>query len=312
MSQSTGPSVPRAPGSFSPIVQPPSAQRPSLQRVESSSSEDLPPPPSLAGNKARPQSQNAPAPPRPFYAQPKSNSSTTSLQNFSRPTLAQVRSDTPSRNASPLTVAAKSSISDFRGHGRKHSQTQGSFEAYLPTAATSNLGSMANVNTGVSASQIAAQAAMQHQSQHARQRSQTAPTQIDTSMNESGGRRPSKGPASPPVLSLTEASGPRDLTFSGQAYHNGLLGGSSSAAQTAANVAFPKSPGPSPAVTPTSEYEHRILQHPEKPAKTEKSKVKLFSRPGKISISKDKDAKSGALPSPSMSILIIYKKARKY
>ncbi|PQE32139.1 hypothetical protein CJF32_00001746 [Rutstroemia sp. NJR-2017a WRK4] len=299
MSQSTGPSVPRAPGSFSPIVQPPSAQRPSLQRVESSSSEDLPPPPSLAGNKARPQSQNAPAPPRPFYAQPKSNSSATSLQNFSRPTLAQVRSDTPSRNASPLTVAAKSSISDFRGHGRKHSQTQGSFEAYLPTAATSNLGSMANVNTGLNASQIAAQAAMQHQSQHARQRSQTAPTQIDTSANESGGRRPSKGPTSPPVLSLTEASGPRDLTFSGQAYHNGLLGGSASAAQTAANAAFPKSPGSSPAVTPTSEYEHRILQYPEKPAKTEKSKVKLFSRPGKISISKDKEAKSGALPSPN-------------
>lgn len=306
--------MPRVPGSFSPIVQPPSAQRPSVQRVESSSSEDLPPPPSLAGNKARPQSQNAPAPPRPFYTQSKSNSSTTSLQNFSRPTIAQVRSDTPSRNASPLTVAAKSSISDFRGHGRKHSQTQGSFEAYLPTAATSNLGNMANVNTGtgLTASQIAAQAAMQHQSQHARQRSQTAPTQIDTSTNNPGGRRPSKGPTSPPVLSLTEASGPQDLTFAGQAYHNGLLGASSSVAQTAANVAFPKSPVSSPAGTPTAEYEHRILQHPEKPAKTEKSKVKLFSRPGKISISKDKDAKSGALPSPSMSIFIIYVKAHKY
>jgi hypothetical protein len=38
---------------------------------------------------------------------------------------------------------------------------------------------------------------------------------------------------------------------------------------------------------------------PDKPIKTEKSKVKLFSRPGKIGISKDKEAKTGALPSPS-------------
>jgi hypothetical protein len=38
---------------------------------------------------------------------------------------------------------------------------------------------------------------------------------------------------------------------------------------------------------------------PDKPLKTEKSKVKLFSRPGKIGISKDKEARAGALPSPS-------------
>ncbi|KAA8574579.1 hypothetical protein EYC84_006024 [Monilinia fructicola] len=156
MSQSTGPPLPRAPGSFSPIVQQgTSISTTPLRRVESSSSEDLPLPPSLS-SKVRPQSQNAPAPPRPFYTQStKSNSSTTSLQNFSRPTLAQVRTDiggTPLRNASPLTaVASKSSTSDFKAHGRKHSQTQGSFEAYLPTAASSNLGNMSNLNTGASA-----------------------------------------------------------------------------------------------------------------------------------------------------------------
>ncbi|KAA8574578.1 hypothetical protein EYC84_006024 [Monilinia fructicola] len=326
MSQSTGPPLPRAPGSFSPIVQQgTSISTTPLRRVESSSSEDLPLPPSLS-SKVRPQSQNAPAPPRPFYTQStKSNSSTTSLQNFSRPTLAQVRTDiggTPLRNASPLTaVASKSSTSDFKAHGRKHSQTQGSFEAYLPTAASSNLGNMSNLNTGASASQIAAQAAMQHQ-QHARQRSQTVPTpQLDTSPNSSGGRRPSKGPISPPLLSLTEASAPRDNTFGGQGYHNGLLGGGSTAAQTAANIVFPKSPGSSPALTPT-EFDQRSqaqaqakaqaqLQaqaqvqaqqaQAEKPAKAEKSKVKLFSRPGKIGISKDKEAKSGALPSPNAS-----------
>lgn len=253
------------------------------------------------------------------------------------------------RNASPLTaIASKSSISDFKVHGRKHSQTQGSFEAFLPTAASSNLGSMSNLNTGLSASHVAAQAAMQHQAQHARQRSQTVPTpQLDTSSNSSGSRRPSKGPTSPPLLSLTEASAPRDPSFGGQGYHNGLLGTGSSVAQTAANVVFPKSPGSSPALTPT-EYEQRNLAHVqaqaqaqaqakaqaqaqaqaqllqaqaqsqaqaqaqvEKPAKTEKSKVKLFSRPGKIGISKDKEAKSGGLPSPSMysyvsKTLVIY------
>ena len=78
-------------------------------------------------------------------------------------------------------------------------------------------------------------------------------------------------------------------------YHNGLLGGHTSAAQTAANVVFPKSPGSSPGLPPT-EYAH---MQPDKPISKEKSKVKLFSRPGKIGISKDKAAGAGALPSPS-------------
>ena len=116
--------------------------------------------------------------PRSLYAASAlANSSNSSLLNFSRPTIAHVRHETSStlRDVSPLTIAAKI---DFpgRGHSRKHSQTQGSFEPYLPTAATSNLSSMANPNPGLSASQIAAQAAMQQQSQqHLRQRSQTVP-----------------------------------------------------------------------------------------------------------------------------------------
>lgn len=156
---------------------------------------------------------------------------------------------------------------------------------------------MANVNTGLTASQIAAQAAMQHQT-HNRQRSQTVPTpHNDSSSNGSGSRRPSRGPVSPPVLSLTEASAPRENAFGGQVYHNGLLaGGNQSAAQTAANIVFPRSPVSSPGLPP-SDYEHRM--HQDKPIKTEKSKVKLFSRPGKIGISKDKEARAGALPSPS-------------
>ncbi|KAH6682759.1 HbrB-like-domain-containing protein [Halenospora varia] len=299
MSQSTGPS--RAPGSFSPVV-PPSSQsqstssRPQVRRVESSSSEDSGP---LTINKARIQQQNAPAPPRPPFATSHANSSSSSLQNFSRPTPpAPSRSDLPLRNATPLTSSSRPSGEFLRGHGRKHSQTQGSFEPFLPTAASSNLSSMANLNSGMSASTIAAQAAMQHQT-HNRQRSQTVPTQhADASSTNSGNRRPSRGPTSPPLLSLTEASGPRESGFGGQVYHNGLLaGGNQSAAQTAANVVFPKSPASSPGLPP-SDYEHQRML-PDKPIKTEKSKVKLFSRPGKIGISKDKEARAGALPSPS-------------
>ncbi|KAH8687358.1 HbrB-like-domain-containing protein [Tricladium varicosporioides] len=157
---------------------------------------------------------------------------------------------------------------------------------------------MANLSSGMSASTIAAQAAMQHQT-HNRQRSQTVPTQhVDTGSTNSGNRRPSRGPTSPPLLSLTEASGPRESGFGGQVYHNGLLaGGNQSAAQTAANVVFHKSPASSPGLPP-SDYEHQRML-PDKPIKTEKSKVKLFSRPGKIGISKDKEARAGALPSPN-------------
>jgi hypothetical protein len=205
-----------------------------------------------------------------------------------------VRTDLPLRTASPTVSTRTPDSAGWRGHGRKHSQTQGSFEPYLPTAALSNLGGMGGLQQALSASQIAAQAAMQHQANHMRQRSQTVPTpQGDTGSNNSGNRRPSRqGPISPPGLTLTEASAPRDHTFGGQSYHNGLLGGHG-AAQTAANVVFPKSPQTSPGVAPT-EFEHRMQA--DKP-KAEKPKVKLFSRPARIGISKEKVA--GALPSPS-------------
>jgi len=114
-----------------------------------------------------------------------------------------------------------------------------------------------------------------------------------------GSRKPSaRGPTSPPLLSLTEASAPKDSVFvrDGQVYHNGLLGGpNTNAAQTAANVVFPKSPSSSPGPPPFEQPFH----HPDKPIKTEKSKTKLFSRPGKIGISRDKSAASNTLPSPS-------------
>lgn len=159
---------------------------------------------------------------------------------------------------------------------------------------------MGNLDKALSASQIAAQAAMQHQTNHSRQRSQTVPTppHLDTSGSQNSSRRPSRaGLTSPPALSVTEASAPRDHGFGGHDYHNGLLGGHRNAAQTAANVVFPKSPLASPGLPPT-DFDRMQIQA-DRPVKAEKPKVKLFSRPGKIGISKDKDGKPGGVPSPS-------------
>lgn len=155
-----------------------------------------------------------------------------------------------------------------------------------------------HLDKALSASQIAAQAAMQHQTQQSRQGSLARGSPlVDAASVHAGNARPQQrgGPASPPVLSLTEASVPRDASFGGQGYHNGLLGGHG-AAQTAANMVFPKSPSTSPGLPP-SEYEIYRAQT-EKP-KAEKPKVKLFSRPARIGINKDKEGKTGALPSPS-------------
>lgn len=98
------------------------------------------------------------------------------------------------------------------------------------------------------------------------------------------------------MLSLTEASAPTQSGFSSQSYRNGLLGTNNSAAAAAANVVFPRSPQTSPSFPPPEMSHTPIL---ERPVKAEKSKVKLFSRPGKIGIGKDKEAKERGLASPN-------------
>lgn len=152
------------------------------------------------------------------------------------------------------------------------------------------------------ASHIAAQAAvLSHQQsqqmlQHSRQRSQTVPTPGEHyEVPPPTGKRGS-GQLNPPVLSLTEASAPRETGFGSQGYHNGLLG--SNAATTAANVVFPRS-------GQTSPVSNQIPPQPPPPPppplpekKPEKSsKVKLFSRPGKIGTKGE--SKDKPLPSPS-------------
>lgn len=188
--------------------------------------------------------------------------------------------------------------------------TQGMFDSSLPSTNMSNLshtgpnnGGQASSAGAMSASQIAAQAAvMSHQNSafHSRQRSQTVPFPGE---GNDGPRRGSgaKGPMSPPMLSLTEASAPRETGFGGQ--DRNPSSSHSSAATTAANVVFPRSghnsprepsisPQPFPPVPPMPSA------LPDRPlTKSEKAKAKLFSRPGKIGTGKG-DLKDKPLPSP--------------
>ncbi|KAJ2965824.1 hypothetical protein NUW58_g10812 [Xylaria curta] len=99
------------------------------------------------------------------------------------------------------------------------------------------------------------------------------------------------------MLSLTEASAPRDNGFGSQGYHNGLLGSHAAAATAAANVVFPRiaSQNTSP-VPPIQEPLMPPPAVPDKPAKAEKSKVKLFSRPKKIDTKSE--SKERPIPSP--------------
>ncbi|KAI1324386.1 HbrB-like protein [Xylariaceae sp. FL0255] len=285
---------PRAPGSFAPLVAgsnsatTPDAvpQRPMIRKIDTSSSgEDM-----IQMPKTR-------TPQTPTF--PISPTSRASPQNFSRPSRPGADPPASVRNASPLTLPPTRS-----GHQRKHSSTQGHFEPSLPSTSTSNLSHVA-MSPALSASQIAAQAAMQSQQnlqfQHTRHRSQTVPFPAGAEPHDPS-KRPAPNPVqrSPPLLSLTEASAPRDNGFGSQGYHNGLLG--SNAATAAANVVFPRtSPQTSPGLStpelsmppPPAPVSQPV---PEKPLKSEKSKVKLFSRPKKIDTKGE--VKERPLPSP--------------
>ncbi|PNY26008.1 Target of rapamycin complex 2 subunit bit61 [Tolypocladium capitatum] len=321
----------RPPGGFSPLPgtssspsatapQPSAPARPPPLRIDSSDSEGG------GGNKARNSSNGdgsstpvaaAPAitvartrqpegsPATPIYNQFANASSSSLHQNFSRPAAA-TRLATPAVS-SPL----------LKNHSRKHSATQGLFDSSLPSTNASNsthvsmdppgyaaaaaAAAAAASSASLSTSQLAAKAAvMSHQNtSHVRQRSQTVPFPSDAN---DGPRRGSgsKGPLSPP--SLAEASTPRDAGLGNPGPYDRVGGTHSSAATAAANVVFPRSghnspreKSASPQLPPVPPVPPKV---PEKLSmKAEKSKVKLFSRPGKISTSKG-DTKDKALPSP--------------
>lgn len=94
----------------------------------------------------------------------------------------------------------------------------------------------------------------------------------------------------PPLLPAPSLPPPGSSGSSGQTYQNGHSG----VATTAANVAFPRHAGlQPPGLEAPPEKEHK--------QKGEKSKMKLFSKPKHIGISRDKDGipKDRGLPSPS-------------
>ncbi|KAI9737294.1 MAG: hypothetical protein M1818_005827 [Claussenomyces sp. TS43310] len=301
----------RAPGSFSTAfdsqASSTSSQKSPIRKTDTSqSSDDDSSTPSLPTAPRQQQHAQAHQSPTVLPSIYHANPSSTSLQNFSRPNMSHLRLDQSQRTGSPSTLSGKPAVGESGSskiHARKHSHSQGFFEPSVPASSflspsLESGGGVAGSHSNLTASQIAAQAAMQHLGQHARQRSQTLPLDNNAS---TGQRKVSRGPVSPPLLSLTEASGERQSGFDGASrpiYHNGLLGGGTNAATTAANVAFPRSPQTSPNQSP-AEFPPSSQRGAEKPAKPEKSsKVKLFSRPGKIST---KDTKEKSMSSPAKS-----------
>lgn len=128
--------------------------------------------------------------------------------------------------------------------------------------------------------------------QHMRKRSQTVPSPQSPPEPNSGRRKP------PPVQTAADVarrpSG--NLKALGQQYSNGSVGGPTAAATTAANAVFPRSAQLSPGLTTFDvpvEKEHKL--------KSERSKMKLFSKPKQLTLSSNKelDPKDRALPSPN-------------
>ncbi|MCJ1232672.1 hypothetical protein MMC14_000625 [Varicellaria rhodocarpa] len=272
----------RRPGAFSPTPSTASSrtqsraqhQRTTSSESDSSSSSQLT---TLSLNTHPGNQQQQPMRARPVVlSSTSSNASSASLHTLSRPSIAHIVSDLPSRKNSPLNSGG-----EHQRHRRQHSQ--GFFEPSLPTASLAEHTTMTNLT----ASQIAAQAAMQHQSsgQHVRKRSQTVPSPQSPPENN-----PSK--FKPPPLQMQPP--PRKDSASSQ-YYNGLVGGHNAAAATAAAAAYPRSAQLSPGLTTFEQPSEKDFK-----VKSEKSKMKLFSKPKHIGISshKDPERKERPLPSP--------------
>lgn len=229
---------------------------------------------------------------RPSTSTGQSSINIISSHNFSRPA---PRSSGESVRGSTSSVATITAAS--HGH-RPRQHSQGFFEPSLPhTSSLTNLAATLTLST----SQIAAQTAMNHlgaPASHERKRSIPGLFSINTT-STSARRGASPTVNSPPV---TSAPGPMQTTNS-----------NSMVAASAANAAFPRSPLPSPSPLspdgPTAYLHHGMFPPqtniPEKEVKPQRSKIKLFSKPKSIGISKDKDAdkKNVPMPSPVRSIL---------
>ena len=123
--------------------------------------------------------------------------------------------------------------------------------------------------------------------QHMRKRSQTVPS--PQSPPESTGGRPKP----PPLQMIHTSQNSMNGIMSDQKYHNGSVGGHA-AATSAANAAYPRSAQLSPGLTTfTSPIEK------DSKSKSERTKMKLFSKPKHIGISSYRDSDKKPLPSPN-------------
>ncbi|KAI4113944.1 MAG: hypothetical protein LQ338_008089 [Usnochroma carphineum] len=276
----------RRPGAFSPRR--PSSPAPNQPRPPSSDASESESSSSSQVTAPSRDTQNSPYPQHTSFQRPSiahfpsgSNASSTSVNDRSRPSLPYATNDRepPSRKNSPLIGA------DGQSHRRQHSQ--GFFEPTLPSLSSAGSAEQAAMAAKLTASQIAAQAAMQHQAggvQHIRKRSQTVPSPQTPPDSSTGKRKPA------PIQTGSEPRRPSG----GQQYSNGSVGGGNAAAATAASVAYPKSAPLSPGLSHFDippEREHKL--------QTQKSKMKLFSKPKQTNINNNPEPKDRPMPSPS-------------
>ncbi len=142
---------------------------------------------------------------------------------------------------------------------------------------------------------------MQHQStqQHARQRSLTVPTPQSPVESSFGGKPPTPVQASAGAqVGLTQAA-----TAKRPHPANASNGSYTATAATAANAAYPRSASSAGLSSP--ERAIPALEKETKP-KSERSKMKLFSKPKSIGISRDKEAEKKERPLPSPNKMGIY------
>ncbi|RHZ58139.1 uncharacterized protein CDV56_106088 [Aspergillus thermomutatus] len=211
------------------------------------------------------------------------NGSGTTDNNSRRPSASSLmpQNEMTSRKPSGRVVPP-----DLSRHRPRH-HSQGFFEPSLPTA------SLADVT--LSASRIAAQTAMQQQSSTVQHPPKRLPSNIQGPDDGVKARRGgSISPPPPPPQPVLAA--PSSGATSGQAYQNGIVGGNALAATTAANVVFPRGPALQAGMPGDQAQPEREQKH-----KGDKPKMKLFSKPKHIGISRDKDAygKDKGIPSPS-------------
>ncbi|KAL9051548.1 MAG: hypothetical protein Q9162_005940 [Coniocarpon cinnabarinum] len=180
------------------------------------------------------------------------------------------------RNHPPPPIPPKPNMSPpIRHDGRPRQHSQGFFEPSLPSHAGSG-GSILN------ASAIAAQAAMHFPKPHGHDRRRSK-TDIEQTSRQQTPLRKTSNPPLPPPIQTNVSSGTSSAASNRSA-------GPRSESTAAANAAFPRSPVTTP---PPGQHVEGYIQSPvnEKDTKAskEKTKRKLFSKPNRIHITKDRD-----------------------